>query len=99
MSLLYSHYQVVDLANRKLLGLSDEHVNIHGGAVSLGHPIGASGARIIISLMTSLAFKDLDFGVASVCNGGGGASAIVIERVKTYRLHEDGFEHKKIEVQ
>jgi acetyl-CoA C-acetyltransferase len=79
--------------------LSDEHVNIHGGAVSLGHPIGASGARIIISLITSLAFKGLDFGVASVCNGGGGASAIVIEREKTYRLPQDELEHRKPEEQ
>lgn len=87
-------FSVVDLANQKLLGLSPEHVNVHGGAVSLGHPIGASGARIIISLITSLALKDLKIGVAAVCNGGGGASAIVIEREKAYRVYEHEFGHK-----
>lgn len=85
---------MVDLANRKLLGLTADDVNIHGGAVSLGHPIGASGARIIISLITSLAIKDLNLGVAAVCNGGGGASAIVIEREKKYRLYEHEIGHK-----
>jgi len=57
-------------------------VNVHGGAVGMGHPIGASGARIIVSLMTVLRRKGGTVGVASVCNGGGGASAIIIERLK-----------------
>ncbi|KAJ7517071.1 hypothetical protein O6H91_21G009900 [Diphasiastrum complanatum] len=79
-------FSVVDLANRKLLGLLPDQVNIHGGAVSLGHPIGASGARIIVSLITNLALHRKRIGVASICNGGGGASAIVIERDLTYHL-------------
>lgn len=87
-------FSVVDLANRRLLGLTSEDVNIHGGAVSLGHPIGASGARIIISLITGLALKGLNFGVAAICNGGGGASAIVIGREKKHRLYEHEFGHK-----
>ena len=57
-------------------------MNVHGGAVGMGHPIGASGARIIVSLMTVLRRKGGTVGVASVCNGGGGASAIIIERLK-----------------
>lgn len=78
----------MDIANQQLLGLSPEQVNIHGGAVSLGHPIGASGARIIISLITGLASNDLNFGVAAVCNGGGGASAIVLERGENHSFQE-----------
>ncbi|KAL2613107.1 hypothetical protein R1flu_024799 [Riccia fluitans] len=81
-------FSVVDIANQQLLGLTPDQVNIYGGAVSLGHPIGASGARIIMSLMTGLAFKSLKYGVAAVCNGGGGASAIVLEREDSYVLHE-----------
>lgn len=73
-------FSVVDIANQQLLGLSSDQVNIHGGAVSLGHPIGASGARIIMSLINGLASNNLNLGVAAVCNGGGGASAIVLER-------------------
>lgn len=82
--------QVVSLANQQLLGLRSDQLNIHGGAVSIGHPIGASGARIIISLLTGLALKNLKIGVASICNGGGGASAIVIERVPEYRISLHG---------
>ncbi len=78
--------QVVDIANRQLLTLGPDQVNIHGGAVSIGHPIGASGTRIIVSLLTGLAMKNLNIGVASICNGGGGASAIVIKRDPAYRL-------------
>ncbi|KAH7429302.1 hypothetical protein KP509_09G040700 [Ceratopteris richardii] len=88
-------FSVVDLANQRLLGLSSDDVNIHGGSVSLGHPIGASGARIILSLITGLALKGLNYGVAAICNGGGGASAIVIEREKTYRLYEHEIGHKQ----
>jgi acetyl-CoA C-acetyltransferase len=87
--------QVVDLANGQLLGLGQEQINIHGGAVSLGHPIGASGARIIISLLTGLANQDQKFGAASVCNGGGGASAIVLERDPSYCLYKHTSDQSK----
>lgn len=74
-------FSVVALANMKLLGLSAESVNIHGGAVALGHPIGTSGARIIGQLAYALRSRGASIGTASICNGGGGASAIVIERL------------------
>jgi len=73
-------FSVVGLANMKLLGLTDENVNIHGGAVSLGHPLGCSGVRIIITLLHILKQNDAKFGAAAICNGGGGASAMVFER-------------------
>lgn len=73
-------FSVVGLANMKILGLSDENVNINGGAVSLGHPLGCSGVRIIITLLHILRQKDATYGAAAICNGGGGASAIVIKR-------------------
>ncbi|CAN6448374.1 unnamed protein product [Victoria cruziana] len=72
-------FSVVALANQKLLYLNPEKVNVHGGAVSLGHPIGCSGARILVSLLGVLRQKDAKFGVAAICNGGGGASALVVE--------------------
>ena len=65
----------------KLLDLDHSRVNVNGGAVALGHPLGASGARIILSLMSVLKQKNGTLGMASICNGGGGASAIVIERL------------------
>lgn len=65
----------------KLLDLDHSRVNVNGGAVALGHPLGASGARIILSLMSVLKQKNGTLGMASICNGGGGASAIVIERM------------------
>ena len=65
----------------KLLGLSDSNVNVNGGAVSLGHPLGCSGARILITLMNVLEQNNARLGAAAICNGGGGASAIIIERV------------------
>jgi acetyl-CoA C-acetyltransferase len=74
-------FSVVSLANMKILGLGPENVNIYGGAVSLGHPIGCSGARIVVTLLNVLKQNNQDIGVAAICNGGGGASAIVIERV------------------
>ena len=74
-------FSVVGLANMKLLGLSSNKVNINGGAVSLGHPLGVSGARIVITLASVLKQKKAKIGVAGICNGGGGASAIVIERI------------------
>ncbi len=65
----------------KLLDLDPSKVNIFGGAVSLGHPIGMSGARIIGTLYNALKKSDASLGCASICNGGGGASAIVLERM------------------
>ncbi|MBC2840245.1 acetyl-CoA C-acyltransferase [Robiginitalea sp. SC105] len=73
-------FSVVGLANIKLLGLSDKNVNIHGGAVSLGHPLGCSGARITVTLIHILRQQQAKLGAAAICNGGGGASAIVLER-------------------
>jgi len=75
-------FSVVALANMKLLNLDHSKVNVFGGAVSLGHPIGMSGARIIGTLYDVLKHKDATIGCASICNGGGGASAIIIERLK-----------------
>lgn len=73
-------FSVVGLANMKLLGLNDSNVNVNGGAVSLGHPLGCSGARITITLLNVLAQNNGKLGAAAICNGGGGASAIVLER-------------------
>lgn len=72
-------FSVVGLANAKILGLSDEKINVNGGAVSLGHPLGCSGARIIVTLLYVLKQNKGAIGAAAICNGGGGASAIVIE--------------------
>lgn len=72
-------FSVVAVANQKLLELDPAKVNIHGGAVSLGHPIGMSGARIVVHLCHAL--KKGEKGVASICNGGGGASSIMIEKL------------------
>jgi acetyl-CoA C-acetyltransferase len=74
-------FSVVGLANAKILGLDNDKVNVNGGAVSLGHPLGCSGARIIVTLINVLAQNNAKIGAAAICNGGGGASAIVIERV------------------
>lgn len=73
-------FSVVGLANIKLLGLTDQNVNVHGGAVSLGHPLGCSGARILVTLVHILRQNNARLGAAAICNGGGGASAMVIER-------------------
>lgn len=73
-------FSVVGLANMKILGLSDENVNVNGGAVSLGHPLGCSGVRIIITLLHILKQNNAKLGAAAICNGGGGASAMVFER-------------------
>ncbi|QCX39182.1 acetyl-CoA C-acyltransferase [Aureibaculum algae] len=72
-------FSVVGLANTKILGLDPEKVNVNGGAVSLGHPLGCSGARIIVTLINVLKQNNGKLGAAAICNGGGGASAIVIE--------------------
>ena len=73
-------FSVVGLANMKILGLNDSNVNVNGGAVSLGHPLGCSGARILITLINVLEQNDAKYGAAAICNGGGGASALVLER-------------------
>ena len=72
-------FSVVGLANMKILGLKNDRVNVNGGAVSLGHPLGVSGARIIISLISVLKQNKAKIGAAGICNGGGGASAMIIE--------------------
>jgi len=73
-------FAVVGLANMKILGLTDKNTNVNGGAVSLGHPLGCSGVRIIITLLNVLEQNNAKTGAAAICNGGGGASAIVIQR-------------------
>lgn len=72
-------FSVVALANLKLLGLSEDKVNIHGGAVAIGHPLGASGARIVSTLLGVLSATKGKLGCVGICNGGGGASALVLE--------------------
>lgn len=74
-------FSVVGLANMKILGLDDSNVNVNGGAVSLGHPLGCSGVRILITLLHVLEQNNAKIGAAAICNGGGGASAMVIENV------------------
>ena len=74
-------FSVVGLANIKILGINDDQVNINGGAVSLGHPLGSSGSRIIVTLINILKQNKSKYGVAGICNGGGGASAMVIESI------------------
>lgn len=72
-------FSVVALANNKILNLNPDRVNVHGGAVALGHPLGCSGARIIVTLINVLKQNKAKYGAAGICNGGGGASAVVIE--------------------
>tara|TARA_B100001287_G_scaffold276835_1_gene289895 strand:+ start:4542 stop:5720 length:1179 start_codon:yes stop_codon:yes gene_type:complete len=74
-------FSVVGLANIKILGVNDDKVNVNGGAVSLGHPLGSSGSRIVVTLINILKQNKSKYGVAGICNGGGGASAIVIESI------------------
>ena len=74
-------FSVVGLANCKILGISEDITNVNGGAVSIGHPLGVSGARIVIALTSILKQKNAKFGAAAICNGGGGASAMIIERI------------------
>ena len=73
-------FAVVGLVNAKILGLDESKINVNGGAVSLGHPLGCSGARIIVTLLNVLEQNNGKIGAAAICNGGGGASAIVIEK-------------------
>jgi acetyl-CoA C-acetyltransferase len=74
-------FAVVGLANAKILNLDNNNLNVNGGAISLGHPLGCSGARIIVTLLNVLEQNNGKIGAAAICNGGGGASAIVIERI------------------
>jgi acetyl-CoA C-acetyltransferase len=74
-------FSIVGLANMKILNIADDKVNVNGGAVSLGHPLGVSGARIVIALTAILKQKNAKIGAAAICNGGGGASALIIERI------------------
>lgn len=73
-------FSVVGLANVKLLGIDAEKTNVNGGAVSIGHPLGCSGARILVTLINVLEQNNAKYGAAGICNGGGGASAVVLER-------------------
>lgn len=74
-------FSVVSLANNQILELDPNKVNIHGGAVSIGHPIGCSGARIVVTLLHALKRTNGNFGCVGICNGGGGASALVVEMI------------------
>ncbi len=74
-------FSVVGLANAKILNISQDKINVNGGAVALGHPLGCSGARIIVTLLNVLQQKNAKIGAAAICNGGGGASAIIIEKM------------------
>jgi acetyl-CoA C-acetyltransferase len=74
-------FAVVGIENSKRMNLDPAKVNVHGGAVSLGHPLGARGARIIVTLINILKANNAKFGAAGICNGGGGASAMVIENM------------------
>jgi len=74
-------FSVVGIANMQKMNLKPEQVNVNGGAVALGHPLGASGARIVVTLLNVLSQKGAKYGAAGICNGGGGASALVIERL------------------
>jgi len=71
-------FSVVCLANIKLLDIADDKVNVHGGAVALGHPIGMSGARIVQSLLSVFKHRGGKYGLAGICNGGGGSTAMII---------------------
>lgn len=74
-------FSVVSLANNQEMGLAESQVNVNGGAVAMGHPLGASGARIVVTLLSVLNQNNGKIGVAGICNGGGGASALVIENL------------------
>jgi acetyl-CoA C-acetyltransferase len=74
-------FAVVSLAVQKLVGIEIEKLNVNGGAVALGHPIGASGARILVTLLHALKQRNLKRGMAAICIGGGEASAVIVERI------------------
>lgn len=73
---------MVCLANQQLLGIGEGKINVHGGAVAMGHPIGMSGARIVQSLLTTLRQRGGKYGLAAICNGGGGSTAMIIENLQ-----------------
>lgn len=75
-------FSVVALANMKLLDIGEDRLNLHGGAVAMGHPIGMSGARIVQSLLTVMKHKGGKYGLAAICNGGGGSTAMIIENLQ-----------------
>jgi acetyl-CoA C-acetyltransferase len=75
-------FSVVAVANNQLLKLDPAKVNVNGGAVALGHPLGASGSRIIVTLLNVLQQNNGKYGAAGICNGGGGASAMIIENLR-----------------
>ena len=81
ISRLTKLFSVVAIANNNELSIDPSKVNVNGGAVALGHPLGASGARIVVTLLNVLAQNNGTLGAAGICNGGGGASAIVVERM------------------
>lgn len=83
-------FSVVALANLKLLGLSEDKVNLHGGAVALGHPLGCSGARILTTLLGVLRETGGKLGCAGICNGGGGATALVLESLQEGKKQING---------
>jgi acetyl-CoA C-acetyltransferase len=74
-------FAVVGIENTKRMNLDPANVNVYGGAVALGHPLGCSGARIIVTLINILNQRNAQYGAAGICNGGGGASAMVIEKL------------------
>lgn len=74
-------FAVVGLANMELMGLDPAKVNVNGGAISMGHPLGSSGARILVTLLHVLKQKNAKYGAAGICNGGGGASSVILERL------------------
>jgi acetyl-CoA C-acetyltransferase len=76
-------YAAVIIANQKLMELNADRINIYGGAIAMGHPLGASGARILCTLLSVLVQEGGRYGVAAICNGGGGASALIIESLRT----------------
>ena len=74
-------FSVVGLANMKILGLDASKVDVNGGAVALGHPLGNSGSRVVVTLINVLKQNNAKIGAAAICNGGGGASALIIENI------------------
>jgi acetyl-CoA C-acetyltransferase len=74
-------FAVVGIENSKRMELDPSKVNVHGGAVALGHPLGCSGARILVTLLNILIQNKARYGAAGICNGGGGASALIIENL------------------
>ena len=81
LSKYFTYTEYLFIKNNKILGLDANKVNVNGGAVSLGHPLGNSGSRIIVTLMNVLKQNNAKYGAAAICNGGGGASAIIIENL------------------